>query len=193
MTPEERRVYLLMYQMAAQRIIPRYFNATCCLNGTRVAMLALAEWGIEVQPQPVDVQAMNAAFWDLFQRREEPGSPAWKEKGAFAMSVDTETESPERWPGHMVGIVDEFIIDSSSGQFSRPDRGIEVDAVSVIPIQDWPSYIGNASGAVLRYEKLDRDDYERTRGFQVTPENMEVAEQVIAVMRMMEKKARAVH
>jgi hypothetical protein len=121
------------------------FTADHCINGTRVAVLALAALNVKARPISVSLILFNAEGWRLWGL----GVPAeeWPE-GAWSIGRVPEAPDPQqkgKWKGHLMCEGDGWTLDVSARQFHRPEL-IEVPAALVIPEnlpdEDWATYVG---------------------------------------------------
>ena len=181
--PANYMAVLRLYQAAAMQVLPNHFTQNCSINATRVAMMVLRSMGIELEPITVRVIVMNAAYRDLIERRELPDSPAWKEMGAHSVTAYD----------HLVGIYEEVILDSATGQFQRSDKDVLVDSVSILLFEGkrWPVKMVNSSETFMVYEPCTAP-FKNHPGFQQSKSNMLAADNIVKLMRSLkhEKDAR---
>lgn len=177
-----------LYEQVASRVLPWHFSADCCINGTRVALDVLTHFGITARPVPVRAFAFNKVMYDRFTANGEPDEATmsqWVAEGGW--SVGIAGDATDGWPYHLVALAAGYLIDSASGQFYRPQHHIYVAPVIALPVQDGfeqgaPMQVANDKGTVLRYERVADATYKDISGFQRSPWNRDVVNQVIAVM-----------
>lgn len=183
---------LRLYEAAASHVLPQHFKPDCCVNATRVAMAVLKTMGIELIPTPVDVIVTNRIYDELVCDGEEPAAD-WVERGAYAVGINTETHVEGGWAGHLVGIYEEVILDSATGQFRRPAKDIFVDDLTLLMFEGrrWPIHAENSSGTVMHYKPLEKplSDFRELPGFQMSKPNMLVADNILKLMRAMKAEA----
>ena len=182
-----------VYDDAATEVLPRYFRPDCCLNGTRVAVEALAEFGISVEPLATTVEVYNPK---MVQRVEEHGGwddiprdemDAWRAEGCWVGACDGTQDERPGWPWHMIGLAGKWIVDSSLGQFSRPQKGVDLWPLLVHPARGLSRggslALQDDRGAVLVYRVAPEASWADTTGFLRSPHNLHVAAAVIRAMR----------
>ena len=189
--PANYMAVLRLYEAAASYVLPQHFSPDCGVNATRVAMAVLQTMGIDLIPTPVDVMVTNAVYDQLVVSGEEP-SDEWFEKGAYSVGIDTETTVEGSWAGHLVGVYEEVILDSATGQFRRPEKNIMLDDVTLLLFerQEWPVHASNSSGTVLHYKPLENplSDFRELPGFQASKSNMLVADNIVKLMRILKNE-----
>ena len=191
-----RTVRLLrMYRTAATAVLPRFFAPNCCLNGTRVAMEVLRYFDVEVTPVATNAMVFNK-IW--FNRMEAVGDrdvstedvEGWQRDGGWSLAVGPKSEGPG-YSAHVIGLVKDvhWFVDSSFGQFSRPQHAINTDTVLVHPyIPEFETgdeiiSLVNAEGAVFWYKHLLAErGFESISGFQNHADNHKVTLAVLAAM-----------
>jgi hypothetical protein len=97
------------------------FTADHCINGTRVAVDVLRNFGVRAKPASVTVVVFNGFAWQLYTAGVPPIE--WPPH-AWSVGVDpNRSESrPGQWDGHLVAVGDDFTLDISAGQFYRPGK-----------------------------------------------------------------------
>ena len=106
------------------------FTPDCCINGTKVAIEALGQFGIDSLATSVRFAFFNRFAWDLFQRGIPV--PEWPDH-AHSLGVGPKQDTaPNKWNGHLIAEGDGWALDISAGQFARPGRLI-VEGPRVLP------------------------------------------------------------
>lgn len=112
-------------------------DGSTCLQSSRVGLEALRYFGVHAEPKIVRAIAGNEPWLDwMFELDWQPG-PGKKPmpEEAWAVGVDPEYKPGERrFPGHMVLLVGDGLLDLSSGQLSRPERGMRVSPTVWTPL-----------------------------------------------------------
>jgi len=186
------------YVSAANAIMLDHFRPDCCINGTRVAVDVLAEFGVRVFPCAAIFTGFNAEFWarmEAVQRYpSEREMHEWCEQGGWSVGVGPGVDDDGGFSGHVVGIANGMIIDSAAGQFNRPAKGIHLPAHAMAtPVDDgWQqeraTVIDGNEGCVLTYRKIspsvsEASSFRSTPGFQKSAHNDECAAAIIARMK----------
>ena len=136
---------------------------TRCILATRVLIEAASAFGFAARPEVVSVLAANRPAYDLIRQGVLPAD--WPPQ-AWSVGVVAGVPGRDRngFDGHLVAVVDGFLVDCATGQFARPERGLDVaDAPVVMPIPDgWYEHrapltvtcgYGEDWVSVLEYEK----------------------------------------
>jgi hypothetical protein len=181
------------YARVASGILPSYFDTSCCLNGTRVALEVFAHFNVPAEPVVTQAEAFNAPmFANLLQH---PGADtatvdAWiAEQGAWGIGVGHKGTPGPGYNGHLIAFAAGCIVDSSAGQFHREQRNIITKPVEAHPASRGfrngrlSLYRCESSGTVLCYTaQLGRTDYQSVPGFWRSTHNLAVAAKVIEAM-----------
>lgn len=164
----------------AAPVFERELREDCCLNASRILLEVFH--GIGVQARPISVRAF--AYNGVYMERLFGGLNPMEDPRAWGVAVETRPGmgDPGGWPGHLVVLVEsKWIIDGSSGQFARPEKGILVPNLFV---GVWPKK-GTAiyqldEGGVLRYEQRKRDlSYQMMAGFRCHADNQRLATEIL--------------
>jgi hypothetical protein len=190
---QEPGPFIKLYVEEAAPILAKHFSNTRCLNGTRVCIDVLKHFNVRAKPLSVDVLVANLAYASRCMRGGLPKDDAeleeWKAAGAWAVGLD-KLPSPDDdvrgvWPGHLVAIAQDWLIDSGSVQMSRPAKGIILPDIFVCPVskrflkgKDTLSF-RDKDGTVIIYDKRDDKSFYRMPGFQAHDGNRAVADEVI--------------
>lgn len=133
---------ILAWEEAYGLISGRWSTESHCINGTRVTIDALSRFGIRALPVSCLAIAMNSVWLDRLSEHE--GFPAskeqsdeWKAAGGYCVGIDPDPETGG-YPGHLVCYAKGFLLDSSSGQFSRPQHNMPVPPCLYVPVpRNW--------------------------------------------------------
>lgn len=164
---------------AAAPIFERELRVDCCLNASRILLEVLH--GLGVSARPISVRAF--AYNGVYMERLWGGLNPLEDDRAWGVGVETRPGmgEPGGWSGHLVVLVEgKWIIDGSSGQFARPEKGILVPNLFV---GLWPKK-GHAvysleEGGVLRYEQRKRDlSYQMMPGFRCHADNQRLVTEI---------------
>jgi len=184
---KERSEFFLaqQYREVATVVLPRFFAANCCLNGTRVFVEVMRRFGQEAKPIVVNMVVMNTVWKGLMEKsggwpRNQEQSDAWTTVGGWALGVDGQ-ETDEGWPHHLVATLGDVMVDSSAGQASRPKHGIILDNVLVVPFDGWPCAFSRDTTFVY-YDPKPDVKFDDIPGWQLSPHNLQVADVVHAMM-----------
>jgi hypothetical protein len=112
-------------------------------------------------------------------------------RGVHMVQIDTtnimETTDPNAWPGHVVAIVQGWLVDSAVSQVHRPHKQIIVPEILIADTRQEPKFLRGKEpllmttdeGALARYNARPADrSYERGRGFQAHEGNQEIADEI---------------
>jgi hypothetical protein len=198
---EKARAIVRLYARVAAEVLPRHFEKRCCLNGTRVALEVLKHFGVEATPLATKAAAFNQL---MFERIVADGSEGlssppevvdqWVAEGAWSVGVGHPGAEGDGWNGHLVALAAGLIVDSSSGQFARPEKQIVAELVTVHPhkrdfAQGASALIPNDFGTVLWYmPEPGRRDFINRPGFQRSPHNLEAAAEIIEKMKAVKER-----
>lgn len=131
----------------------RDFEPRCCIAAACMGSEALRYFGVPAEPVAADVVLFNARGWDL----QQAGIPTseWPPE-AWSLGVQHETNvaqgmpGPKGYPGHLVIIVHDLLIDLSAAQFNRPARNLRCDRPLILDGGTWDDAAGAMSfGATL--------------------------------------------
>lgn len=173
----------------APRVLQENFSPNCCLNGTRVLMDALAKFKLQVRPLSVSIHAYNQVWWKkLNEKGDFPGSAeeslAWQEAGGYSLGV-VESTPGEGWNGHLVGLVQGWLVDVSVGQLSRPEHALGLPQCLAVemPTGAFPVLAQLPNDAVVLYGPRPTNVYRQFPGFLRSNGNVEVARAVANAMQ----------
>lgn len=117
-TPIVRAVAQAWQEWQAEEDFP--FTPDCCINGTRVAIRALAKLGVRASPVSVRFMMCNRFAWNLLQQKVPVSE--WPHH-AWSLGVGPDQVSGRnRWNGHLCAEGEGWTLDISAGQFERPGR-----------------------------------------------------------------------
>lgn len=198
--------FLELYRQVAPAVIYECFrDVRCCLNATRVFIDVAEVYGLTAEPVQVRMMAMNAIQWRAINELgDAPMTPElsqkWLQSGAYMSVCDGTNEVvAEGWVGHLVAVVGNVMVDSSSRQFSRPLKDLTVpDVCNVeVPINfvtDRKMVMFEVhGGGVLSYQPVSNPPtYTRMSGFQRHEGNLDAARRIIlAIDGLLPKQWRA--
>lgn len=140
------------------------FQPRCCIAAARLAMTVFEWTGYSARPQPMWARAGNAMFSDAVLHSIP--LDRWEDAGVRYVEIDTSGNSGG-YPGHLVVIVRDHLVDLSSSQFARPEKGIDVPATVILDLPgDWetkPIMKRLDDGGALLYRVHDVDhDYRKS-------------------------------
>lgn len=185
-----------LFVETAAPIFKEALTPDCCVNGTRIAIEVLMRLGLNPRPMVTHATAMNSAFWALIKASD--GWPSqevldvWvKDHDAWAVGVGGGLPNMPGYDAHLVVVVLDHLLDSASGQFSRPAKKILAPPMIVAPVDKLflagkvPTILGSGDlrhGIVSYMAKPEDRSYESVPGFAPHPRNMHVAKQVFEAM-----------
>lgn len=184
-----------LYVSVATPIFRKRYMASRCLNTTRVCLEVMRAFNVRCAPLSVHTMVMNKIYADNIRalgRWPEPSElDAWIADGAWALGIDTRKGSmtEDDWAGHLVAVVQDFLVDSAALQFSRPLKSIEIPDIFVGPVT--PRFMKgkeslpfvDSRGAQLSYHaRLDDESYKTASGFMSHKNNLEVATEIASKM-----------
>lgn len=127
-----------------------------CVLASRVGQDALAYFGVAATPVTTRTIAFNQAWFEFANAHDgNLDDPAWADQPAdcWSVAVDERHEHDGRFPGHVVLVTDDAMVDLSLGQFSRPDHGMEFPVAGALPLA------GFMGGEPLQWTTLDPPSY----------------------------------
>lgn len=181
---------------AAPPEVTRSFGPASCIPATRVAVEALARFGVSSHAVPVQVHAFNREAWAL---REAPREVLLADGRAWSLGVGFTASAPKEiqrsnvpgYDGHLVVRAEEWLVDLSIAQVNRPARGIVFEPFAVrVPSEFWESQesrvLENADGArlLVRVHASDDGSWRRSK---LWLDESRITPVVVRVVRGMEK------
>lgn len=170
-----------------------------CLNASWITARTLRRLGLPAQPMSVDATLGNAAMLRLLQKHgrgptTQAEGKAWADAGAWMIQCDPdrspEDEANNRFPGHVVVLSGDWVVDAAASQFHRPARRIAAPEVLL-----FKAPVGFATGeeaaevpgmygdmAVYRARPWDRR-HEHAEGFSASHLNIRTANEVERAVR----------
>ena len=123
------------YVEVARPIILDDFAPNCCIAATAITLGVFRSLGIRAEPFSCRVVIFNRAFIDRSERAGRvPQTPAevreWTGDGlSWSLGVGWPAPHLTGWPGHLVALVEDALIDASIEQANRPAKGIVLPPV----------------------------------------------------------------
>lgn len=98
-----------------------------CIGSCRVGMDTLRRLGIPSTPLAVKVAVFNAKAAE-FMAQNKADWVREQRDGAYALGIGYPNEAVEldRWNGHLILLVGEYMVDLSIDQTARPEKGIQI-------------------------------------------------------------------
>lgn len=153
-----------------------------CINGSRVAVEVLRNFGIRATPISVRMMVFNRTAFELHVAGVPVGAwPDW----AWSVGVDPALgmSALGRWNGHLICEGRGWTLDLSAGQFHRPGRIHAPGPVWVphnLPRDGSTQMFTDARGQVICLGREPTNDGWRTApGWQLTPTNRQMIERCI--------------
>lgn len=184
--------YLNQQQLAAVLglLLPKYArwhilkvgDLGTCIWGTKVALRVMEHYGV-LNPRGTAVRVMvgNERYAAMLQHRAPPRDQVelaeWQRQGAFVTGCGW-GEAPkddDSWPGHVVALADEFLVDLTADQFARPQNAIEVESLACrvtsafVEGRERAVYI-TEGGCLVIYEISTDESWRETPAWNDTPE-----------------------
>jgi hypothetical protein len=140
-----------------------------CIFSTRIALDVGAYFGLKIEPLPVRLLVLNAAFVSHLDTTPNPTMAdlrAWND-GSWSLGVGYNDESGNAgmrargvWNGHLIATADGYFGDFSIRQAERPARKIFTGDFVIGPLPPKPIWImENEAGMQLRYERMETQEY----------------------------------
>ncbi len=176
----------------AEPVLAARCSPTRCLNGTRVCIDVLRQFGVKARPVSVRATVMNAAFRTRLETLgrwpTEAEMDAIIEAGGWAIGVDCggTDEASNAWGGHLVAVAQQrWLVDAGAVQMHRPAREIVVPPVFVGEVGR-PFLAGRGGveyetpgGGTLAYRaRLDDESWRECSGFQPHAFNAEMVREI---------------
>ncbi len=112
-----------------------------CILGANYAHRVLDMFEIDHKVRPIGATVFNKRGWELFAERI-PANQLPPEAWSVHCSSRSEHRMVNGWSGHVVIETEEFFIDLTAEQFSRPQHEIQIFAPLIVPrknIRELPS------------------------------------------------------
>ncbi len=199
--------FVRLFEREATPVLARGFMATRCVNATRICLDVMHAFNVRAIPMSVQAIAMNKIYRTKLDKLGRfPTSDelkAWLDEGAWALGVDIRDAATDAdknaWGGHLVAIVQDWLVDAAAIQLSRPQHGIELPDIFVGETSrrflkgKAPVRFANDAGAMLYYTaRLDDESWKTLPGFERHPYNAEASQEIAGRMaRAMGRKAAA--
>lgn len=140
------------YMMVVNEFYDEIFSPDRCINVTRITIDVLKHFGIQAKPLSVHFWAFNQKWYDRVQAgipepKTEEELQAWVAEGASSLGIDTKAKNPDKYPGHVVTIAQERLIDAACGQFNRPEYDVHIPGILVSDLR--PGFLAGKSGITL--------------------------------------------
>lgn len=114
--------------------ILREFRPDSCLVSTATAIDVLAYFGVEAVPVECEAYAGNRLAREAMALGDEPDWAAGAWTVGIVSSYDDLPLRSNGWPGgHLVAVVDGYLVDLSADQIARPAKSILVSPL-VVPL-----------------------------------------------------------
>lgn len=112
-------------------------------------------------------------YFEVGAYAKQVKTAVWRLDNSYALAIEgTGTHSEKKWDGHLVCIVpvgdDQYLLDMTSAQFSRPEHGLVVPPACVMQLpDDWDSFSteSKVSYAIkgepevgIQYQVIDADE-----------------------------------
>lgn len=193
---------------AAPPVLARYYRPDCCIAATRVAVDALARFGLEAAPAPTDVVILNPPLRARLDGGVAPEDRAEPQRlagldGAGSVGIGFGAGPGEGfdprtgYDGHLVAVCQGHLIDLTLPQASRPDREVRLSPVA-------QAFGPEAAGRFAAGERVWLDvngcavGYRRKPeavGYRTSPDwarrrNLGIADEVVVAMNTLPRKGR---
>lgn len=166
------------------------FDASHCINGTRVAISALSVLGVRAKPVSVRFILFNRPAWELYER--DVPVTEWPEH-AWSMGVGPGSDTGQgRWNGHLVCEGADWTLDVSAGQFHRPGRMTMTGPRLIptrLPEQGYSATFHDDHRQVLLIGRWPENNHWRTAAGWSRLHAVEVAEAVKRTRRLLDHPA----
>lgn len=154
--------------------ILRAYHLDSCIATTKIIIDVLAHFHYLAQPLSVKVMAFNPAFVQRIESGAEfpktsEISKQWSEEdGSWSIGIGYGRSGPNKWPGHLVAVLQNCMIDASLDQASRPQRNINLgSSVFEIPVEfihGKEEFVCEIDGSVVKYTAFPND-----QSYQLSP------------------------
>lgn len=121
---------LTNYKQIAYPIIREDFAPDCCVAATKITIEVFTRLGFKAKPLPCRLDILNRQFAELEGKLGRPPTIE-EQKLAFergdklaALSIREVPAEKDKFTGHMVAIVEQYMIDATILQAERPNKGI---------------------------------------------------------------------
>ena len=188
---------LVAYAEAAAEVYPLVFIRARCVNSTWVCLEIMRRYGlVSARALSVEFAVMNRRCVEEIEAlgrmpTNEEALEWLANRGVHMVQIDTgnvlATTDPNAWPGHVVAIVQGWLVDSAISQVSRPEKQIIMPEILLADTQVAPKFLRGKEplmmttdeGALARYNaRLADRSYEAGRGFRSHEGNQEVADAI---------------
>jgi hypothetical protein len=166
---------LRAYAEVAADYFPQRSAPDRCVNASWIFVEVMRRLGFSgAKAVSVEVSAMNAAYQGRLAARTPEEVRHWVNRGPWAVVIDGLAPDPAHtgWAGHVVGIVQSWLVDTAVSQMSRPAKDIVLPEVLVLDATakfcrgKESASAKNSAGCMIRYRVRPTDrGFERLPGF----------------------------
>jgi hypothetical protein len=198
--------FVRLFERVATPILRRDLMDTRCVNATRICLDVMRAFNVRALPLSVQAVAMNCTYRakvaELGRMPTDEELSRWvHDDGAWAIGIDVRESANDTnanaWGGHLIAIVQDWIVDSAALQLSRPSKGISIPDIFIGATSrrfiKGKGSVGFESdnGAILTYTPRPEDESWKTLpGFQSHSYNTEITCEIANHMaRMMGRRA----
>jgi hypothetical protein len=171
------------YAGVARPIIRADFSADSCIASTRITLAVCRAFGWRGAAVPTSLRVANRAYMDLLAGTTDEATA--EALGAKAVIVG---DQPNGDVGHLVAWIHRrYLVDAALDQVERPEFGLLVPGVLVIPVRDL-TRVGGVEGELATPAGTVSIGYAvRTRelGYQRAPDWLEPERGAMAVARIL--------
>jgi hypothetical protein len=189
---------LNVFASVAPTILLDVFPSSACINATWVLAHVLWEYGILVRPLAVTAFAVNRAFLNKMhehQRGPQEGELEdwYRQNGAHSVGIIRDRQLKEdSWVGgHLVGMVNDVLVDPTAYQLARRHHHILLPTVLLTRVSD--DFLSGGKrhvltlkgGGGLSYEAFPEDrSYRETPGWVKGIGNQGAADRILKQMKL---------
>lgn len=180
----------------APAILKANFRPDSCINSTRVFIEVMRAFNVKAEPRSVMTVAVNRIYAEKLianggwpTRREQ--TDEWCAAGGWSLGIDIDGHTnADGWPGHLVAVAQDFLVDASARQFNRPTKGIPIPDVFVAPMnrrfrKGKGSIEGHdtVTGSMIFYTpRFENETFKQMPGWQFHDMNRRVAAEITNII-----------
>jgi hypothetical protein len=138
MTPQLDRLLASLAPIVRDEIL-KDFAPDCCIATAAILRRVFRHFHLDTTPIPVSVHIFNAAYLKLRRAGVPfPDDPAelhelMDRTEAVAIGITEESVHPGKWPGHMLVLVEDVLVDASLDFCNRPEHNITLPSFMTMP------------------------------------------------------------
>lgn len=184
----------LLLEHARPEIL-KEFAPDSCIASTAIGIEVLTQLFIAANPLPVRTLIFNKAFSDRIQngakfpKNQEQVRKWSKEDGSYSIGIGVGTGLPGKWPGHLVILVEDVLIDLSIDQANRPQYSIDLRPFAVTVGEEFlvkkEPFVFAKNGCTIRIDHLQppNQDFLKSPDWLLSGRRKPIVDRILKIMR----------